>query len=185
MSPQKPPHGALAVLFFRLVNFTFGGGDPTMAALERELVERRHWLDPGRYALAYGLARVTPGTNVVAFCAAVAWFLRGWPGALIAVTAGTLPSTLIVVWLTWGYGAVRTDPLARHAIAGMLAAAVGMMFAAAWNLVRPALRRHEWIRAMLLAGGAALLAGLFHWPPLAVLAAAAVGGALWYRPEAE
>jgi chromate transport protein ChrA len=38
----------LSLIFLRISNLTMGGGDPTMAALERELVERRRWLTPPR-----------------------------------------------------------------------------------------------------------------------------------------
>jgi len=60
----------LTGVFFRIGNTTFGGGLPTMAALQREFVEQHHWLTPEDYALAFSLARITPGTNVIAFCAA-------------------------------------------------------------------------------------------------------------------
>ncbi len=174
----------LAAIFFRLVNFTFGGGDPTMAALERELVERRRWLNAERYALAYGLARVTPGTNVLAFSAAVAWFLRGWAGAVLAVVAGTIPCTVAVVWLTFGYQFFKSNLLAQHAITGMLAAAVGMMLAAAWNLIRPAIQPGGRIRAIVLAGAAAALI-MWGMAPVPVLALSALAGALWQGPEAK
>src|SRR5678815_5612358 len=58
-----------ALLLLRVANLTFGGGDPTMAALHRELVVKRGWLPPDRYGLIYSLARATPGTNLLAFCA--------------------------------------------------------------------------------------------------------------------
>jgi chromate transport protein ChrA len=38
----------LSLIFLRISNLTMGGGDPTMAALERELVERRRWPSPPR-----------------------------------------------------------------------------------------------------------------------------------------
>jgi chromate transporter len=174
----RPGLGHLLRLFFRLVNFTFGGGDPTMAALQREMVDRHGWLTPEQYGLAYGLARVTPGTNVLAFCAAVAWMLRGWRGAVVAVVAGTIPSTILVVWMTYGYQSLKTNAVALSAIAGMLAAAVGMMFAAAWNLVRPAFAAGDRARSLLLAAVAAALivSGL---SPVPVLALAAASGYIW------
>ncbi len=179
---KRPALGQLLGIFFRLVNFTFGGGDPTMAALQREMVERHGWLTADQYGLAYGLARVTPGTNVLACCAALAWMLRGWRGAVIAVVAGTIPSTILVVWLTWGYQSLKTNPVALNAIGGMLAAAVGMMFAAAWNLLRPAFLAGNRVRSLPLAGGAAALivAGV---APVEVLALAAVLGYFWMGPE--
>ena len=75
----------LLFLSLRVGNSTFGGGEPTMAVFQRELVGRRGWLSPEQYGLAYGLARVTPGTNVLAFCAAAGWQLLKWPGALAVV----------------------------------------------------------------------------------------------------
>jgi chromate transporter len=182
MISQKPRLSELLGLFFRLVNFTFGGGDPTMAALQREMVDRRKWLAPEKYGLSYALARVTPGTNVLAFSAAVAWFLRGWQGAVVAVVAGTVPCTFLVVWLTYGYQHLKTNQLAQAAIAGMLASAVGMMLAAAWNLIQPAVHRKTWFRTCLLAGGAALLSAGLGMAPIQVLALAAAAGFVWQDP---
>jgi chromate transporter len=175
----RPPLRQLAVLFFRLVNFTFGGGDPTMAALQREVVDQRNWLPPEKYGLAYALARVTPGTNVLAFSAAIAWFIRGWLGAVVAVMAGTIPCTILVVWLTYGYQQLKTNQFAVWAIEGMLASAVGMMLAAAWTLIRPEMRRKTWFRTCVLAGGAAVLSAGFGLVPIEVLALAAVLGFIW------
>src|ERR1700719_4180292 len=50
-------------LYTRIGSTTFGGGDPTMAALQGELFARK-WLDRERYGLIYALARATPGTNI-------------------------------------------------------------------------------------------------------------------------
>ena len=62
-----------------------------MAALQREF-DRRGWIDADQFAIAFGLARITPGTNIVAFCAATGWYLGGIAGAMVAVlTAGGLP----------------------------------------------------------------------------------------------
>src|SRR6266851_9129773 len=95
----------LSWIFLRVGNLTFGGGDPTMAALQSELVATRHWLDEEQYGLIYGLARITPGTNLLAFCAAAGWLIVGWAGSVLGVLAVTLPSAIVVVLLTAGYQA--------------------------------------------------------------------------------
>ena len=74
----QPSLRRLTSIFFRVGNLTFGGGDPTMAALQSELVATRRWLDEEQYGLIYGLARITPGTNLLAFCAAAGWLIAGW-----------------------------------------------------------------------------------------------------------
>ncbi len=179
------PLSKLQLVFLRIGNLTFGGGDPTMAALERELVTRRRWLSPEKYGLCYGLARITPGTNLLAFCAAAAWFLRGWTGAVLAVLAVTVPSAVLVVWLTHIYEILKDNTLAMGAIAGSLAAAVGMMTAAAWSLIRPYVGRKTWFRTLVLAGGSIVLLLQFSVPPIQVLALAAVTGFFWREPAGE
>lgn len=154
-----------------------------MAALQQELVERRRWLKPEQYALAYALARITPGTNVLAFCAGAAWYVGGWAAAVGAVVAGTAPSAVLAVLLTMAYERIKADALAQGAIGGLLAAAVGMMAAAAWNLVRPRLAPGNRLRTAVLALGSLVLLVLLAVPPIPVLALAAGVGAVWRCPE--
>ena len=169
-------------VFARIGNMTFGGGDPTIVALYAELVEARKWLARETFGLVYALARVTPGTNMLAFCAGSAWELAGWRGAVAAVAGITVPSTVVVVLLTAGYEGFRENAHAMAAIGGALAAAVGMMAAGAWQLLRPYWKAGGRARAVVLAGGALALS---QWlSPVAVLAMAAAAGWFW-REEAK
>jgi chromate transporter len=188
----RPTLAQLTWTHLRIGNITFGGGDPAMAALHSELVTRRGWLTDRTYGLVYALARITPGTNVLAFCAGVSWKILGWPAALLAVAAVTLPSAAIVVTLTQGYESLRSNALAMAAIAAVLAAATGMMLAAAWQLVRPHLRgrgtREAYLqaaRAAIVVSGAVVLSLGFSMSPIPVLALAAVTGILWRIPATE
>jgi chromate transporter len=173
----------LSLICLRVSNLTFGGGDPTMAALQSELVTRHGWLPPEKYVLVYALARITPGTNILAFCAGAAWELKGWPGAILAVLAATVPSAIAVVLLTAGYESLQHNARALAAIAGTLAAAVGMMALSAWQLLRPHMRRRHALRALLLAATSALLSYRFRMSPIVVLGLAALAGFFWRAPE--
>ena len=106
-------------LFARVGVTVFGGGDPTIAILQREFY-RRDWLSPEKFAIAFGLARLTPGTNVLAFCAAAGWYILGLGGALAAVLAITIPASVLVVWLTRAYDLTAHNRLAQS-IANALA----------------------------------------------------------------
>jgi chromate transporter len=174
-----PPLRELTGVFLRAGNLTFGGGDPTVAALHRELTARRGWLTQDHFGLAYSLARITPGTNLLAFCAGAAWFLRGWPAAVAAVLAVTVPSAVLVVWLTHAYEFSRTNALAAGAIAGVLAAAVGMMVAAAWVLARPHLGGRRTARTLFLVLVPAALTWKFAVSPVYALVLAALAGFFW------
>lgn len=171
-----------ALLFLKAGNLTFGGGDPTMAVLQRELVELRGWVSPERYGLVYGLARVTPGTNLLALCAGMGWDLARWLGALAGVCAVGGPGAVVVVWFTLAYETWKSNPWAMAAIGGTLAAAIGMMAGGALQLVRPQWKAGRRVRALVIAGSALALAAGFSLTPIQVLALGAMAGVIW-RPE--
>ncbi|PYT22047.1 MAG: hypothetical protein DMG57_36595 [Acidobacteria bacterium] len=173
----------LTWIFFRVGNLTFGGGDPTMAALQSELVATRRWLDEEQYGLIYGLARITPGTNLLAFCAAAGWLIAGWAGAVLGVLAVTLPSAMVVVLLTLGYQEWSANALAMAAIGGTLAAAIGMMATSSWQLLLPPLRRGQILRALVIFGASLVLSLRIHMTPVGVLGLAALAGLAWKAPS--
>jgi chromate transporter len=177
----------LIAIYLRIGSLTFGGGDPAMAAFYRELVENRRWLPPETYGLVFALARITPGTNVLAFCAGSAWAILGWRGAVLAVMAATLPAAMLVALLSAGYDALRAYPRAMAAIGGILAAAVGMMLTGAWQLVTRQVAPGDWrrtLRAIAFACAALILASRFHMAPIQLLALAAAAGFCWQPPDA-
>ena len=182
--PARPPLGGLTAIFLRIGNLTFGGGDPTMTALQRELVHRKHWMTGEQYTLSWGLARITPGTNVLAFCAAAGWLVRGWLGALAAVCGACVPSVVLVIWLTRTYQSLGSITQVSAAMGAISAAIVGMMIAGAWLLVRPQWKPGTRLRIMVIPAVAAILSAVLGFSPVSVLGLAALAGYLWKEPAA-
>ena len=172
----------MGFLFLRVGNLTFGGGDPTMAVLQRELVASREWLTAEQYGLIYSLARATPGTNLLAFCAAAGWLLSRWRGAVVAVLSASIPCAAAVVWFTYEYQLWRSNTLAMAAIGGMLAAAVGMMSAAAFQLSRSGWKPANRLRAAVIVAAGFVLSFALRVPPMEVLGLGALAGLIW-RPS--
>jgi chromate transporter len=167
----------LAWLYTRIGSTTFGGGDPTMAALQGELFARK-WVDRGQYGLVYALARATPGTNILAFCAGTGWLAIGGLGAVLAVAGASLAPAAVVTLLTASYVSLRQNLWAMAAIAGMLAAATGLMGVAAYGLLKPHCRPGRWLRGTLIFAAALILSLYFGLTPIQVLGLAALFGAL-------
>lgn len=159
-----------------------------MAALQREFVERYQWLSPEEYGLAFALARLTPGTNVMAFCAGTGWQILGWTGAVAGALSPTLPSAVIAVIITVGYENWRTNPWALAAINGAVAGVAGMMLATVYTLVKPhtaGLRGPgllRTLRALAFCGAAFLGLWKFKLSPLQIIALIAAAGLLWQDP---
>jgi chromate transporter len=176
----KPTLRQLAGIFFRIGNTTFGGGIPTIAALQRELVSQRQWLSPEDYGLAFALARITPGTNVIAFCAAAGARILGFSGALAGALAETGPSAILAILITQGYESWRSHPLVMAAIGGTIAAVAGMMWASVWSLIQPFSKGMRGaLRATVFTGGAFLAIWRLGVSPLPIIGVAAVLGFLW------
>ncbi len=169
---QKLSVAALARVFLRNGTFTFGGGEATTASLQRELVVNRGWLSQHQFGACYAVSRVTPGTNLLAFCTAVGWTLLGMRGALWALLLASIPGAALLMLMTGFYGAASSNPWLVSAIHAALAAAVGIMLAAVWALLRAPLR-HTPARTVVVAVPALLLSSYGLLSPLEVLALAA------------
>lgn len=166
----------LGALFFRAGNFAPGGGAPAVAILQRELVHSRRWLPQEDYGLCYALARVTPGTNLLAFYAAVGYRLRGWRGSLVALIAGVLPCCILAGLVTAGFDRVSHNPWIAAGIDGALASSVGVLLASFWLLVRPYLKAGNRVRSVLIVAASLALSLYAGLSPITVLLLAALSG---------
>lgn len=175
----RPSLREIGSIFFRVGNVTFGSGAASTVLLRKEIVENRDWLGKHQFALCYALARVTPGTNLFALFSAAGWYLRGWPGAIVAIVAASLPASIAVILLTLGYLAIYTSRLGQAAIVGAMAAVVGTIIAGAWLLMQPDILSRNWFRTVTLVAGAMILSLGFSVPPIPIVGLAALAGFFW------
>jgi chromate transporter len=176
---MRPTLRQIAGAFIRYTNTTFGGGSATTAVLHRAIVDDRHWVPPERIALIYALARLTPGTNLLALCTGLGWQWRGWRGALIALLAASVPCSVIVVIVTFFFEQWSHIRLVEVALRGAVAAAVGITVVTCWTISKPYLKSRGWPRAALIGGAACALAVFLDIHPIRILLGAAVLGLLW------
>lgn len=172
----RPSIAALAGLFFRIGNKTFGSGAAAVALLSREMDARR-WLPRSQTDLIYTLSRVVPGTNVLAFVAATAYAIRGWPAAIAAIIALSIPASCVVIGLTLAYQRWYAHPIGNAVIGAAMASIVGIVVGAAWLLAAYRFTPGHRVRCCVLVFGAALLS--FYLSPLTVMALGAVAGYFW------
>jgi len=162
--------------FARAGNLTLGGGQPMMAELQRRVIADRKWLPPEDFGLLFAIARLTPGTNILAFIAATAARIRGPIAGILAVVAASLPAAVVIWLMTLFYSAWSANRWAATAMLGAMAAVVALIAASAWQLLEPF--RKEPLALFLFA--AALSAGLAEaaGPVTILLTAAAIGAVL-------
>ena len=176
---RRPSLRALASVFGRYGNSTFGGGTATIVEIERHVIDEHEWLSRRDSHLAYAISRLTPGTNLLAYCVGAGWRMRGLAGAIVALCAASLPSAAMATALTRFFALWSERPLTAAALRGALAAAIAIMVGTAWTMMRPTMQGRRAIRTVVLAVAAFALAYVVRVTPVQVLFAAAVFGALW------
>jgi len=177
---QPPPPSLVQVadVFARYANFTLGGGSATVAVMHRELLDKRRWLSLDNFTLCFALARLTPGTNLLAFCTGVGWLLRGMPGAVVALLASSIPCTLIVVAATALFSHWQESQWAQAAIHGAIAAAVAITVKTCWTIAHPHFKGRARIRVVLISAAAFGLYVFLAVSAIEVLLLSAAVGAL-------
>jgi chromate transporter len=166
----------IASVFIRYANLTLGGGSATTAVIHGEIVSKRHWLSKEQFALSFALGRLTPGTNLLAFCVGIGWLLRRWSGAIVALLASSIPCTLIVILITVLFSKWQENPYAQAAIKGAVAAAVAITVKTVWTIAHPYFKVGNRLRVVLIGTAAFLLNVLMSVSPIEVLLLAAVVG---------
>jgi chromate transporter len=173
-----PTLRALASVFARYANMTFGGGSATIAVLKEQVVNERAWLAPEQFELSYALSRLTPGTNLLAFCTAAGWTTRRWAGALVALIAASLPCSMLAVLVTVFYEQLHSTAWFQAGLAGALAAAVAIMLSTAWVFAEPHVKAAPLKAAIVVPIAAALSLGA-GLTPVRILLLAALAGLAW------
>jgi chromate transport protein ChrA len=150
-----------------------------MASIEllRRTLERRGWLDDEEHGVFNAVARFTPGTNVLAYLAALGWSYHRAAGAAVAVLGGSVPGSVIVTVMTAAAASVDRWFAVRAVLAVATLVAAALVLLNAWSLIRPYLRgvRVVWTLASMALAAALILAGA---TPVRVLLALAIWGAL-------
>ncbi len=174
---NPPTLAALAWAVARDVNRTVGGGLASMELLRRTGLARG-WLDEAANALLVAASRLTPGTNVLAYCVGLGWRLRGAPGAGWALLAASVPCSLAIVLISATLVRVDRFVIVRVLLAAGTLAAAAVVLWSAWPLLRPHVTGPARMHAALVVLVATVLLLLDVTPVQTLLVAAVVGAAL-------
>jgi chromate transporter len=89
--------------FLRLGTLGFGGPVALVAAMRRDLVEEKKWIEPEDYKTGLALSQLAPGPLAAQLAMYLGYVRYGVLGATLTGVAFVLPSFLIVLALGWAY----------------------------------------------------------------------------------
>jgi chromate transporter len=182
--PHQPQYAAesatwpeLIGLFARLGVVAFGGPVAHIAMMDREVVERRGWVDRQHFLDLMAATNLLPGPNSTQMTMHIGYVQKGDRGVLAAGSAFILPAMLVTLALSWAWVRFRDLPVVDAAFAGIKPVVLAIIVMAIVTLASraaPDLRT----RGIL---AAALGAALVRIDELLIVGAGALLGWLLYR----
>ena len=170
--------GEIFLTFLAIGGISFGGG--VVAYLRNSLVATKRWLDKEEFLAALEISQAMPGLNATNMSVIVGDRLRGPVGAIVAFLGMTLPGSIILFLLGVFYAANQGDPLVRSVLAGIGAAAVGLLAAVTLQIGGKQL---EHLLDLTIVAITVLLVSVFHVPLLVVLVTVGPVAIYLYRPR--
>lgn len=125
LPPHPPTLGKIFSAFFFIGITSFGGG--LVAYLRDVVVDREKWLDDESFMGALEIGQTLPGLNSTNVAVIVGRKLRGPLGSFAAVLGLILPGAVILIILGLLYNQFHNNPDVSAALAGVAAAAVGLL----------------------------------------------------------
>ena len=87
---------SLFFAFFKIGLFTFGGGYAMIAVIEKELVEKKKWIEHEEFLNIIGIAESTPGPIAINSATFIGYKIGKVFGSIFATIGVVLPSFIII-----------------------------------------------------------------------------------------
>ena len=139
--------------------------------IQREVVDRKGWIDEEEFLNMIALAQAAPGLIAVNSAIFIGWRVGGWKGVCGAVLGAVLPSFLIILTIAIVFREWKELPAVEAAFKGIRPAVVALIAAPLFKMAKSA--KIGWVTA-LIPIAAALLIWLGHVNPVWVILATIV-----------
>lgn len=147
----------LFLSFFKIGAFTFGGGWAMISIIEKEIVDKRHWIEREEFLDLLAVAQSLPGILAVNISVAVGDKLRGMRGSAAAAAGCILPSFIIIlciaIFLTPDL--IKNNPTLSSIFKGIRPAVVALIIAPVISSAKAA--KIGWKTAIIPIGVALLI----------------------------
>lgn len=136
--------------------------------IQREVVDRKGWINEEEFLNMIALAQAAPGLIAVNSAIFIGWRVGGWRGVAGAVLGAVLPSFLIILAIAIVFTDWKEQPAVEAAFKGIRPAVVALIAAPIFKMSKSA--KLGWLTA-LIPITAALLIWLLHVNPVWVILA--------------
>lgn len=133
----------VAIVFFKLGCFAFGGPAAHISMMEQEVVEKRKWMTKEHFLDLIGVTNLIPGPNSTEMTMHCGHERAGKAGLFVAGLAFIIPAIIITGVLAWAYTTYGELPNIKPFIQGIQPTVITIILAAVITLGKKALKTIE------------------------------------------
>lgn len=126
------------LVFLRIGPVTFGGGFAMIPVIEKEVVERKRWMQDGELADILAMAQAVPGAVAINSAMFVGYRLSGVLGAIVAMIGVLLPTFTIILLLSAFFLRIQHNAKIEAAFVAIRATVVAIITFAAIKIGKTA-----------------------------------------------
>jgi chromate transporter len=183
-SPVAPPVAiSPAALFFAFARISVTGFGMILPWARRMIVDEKRWMTAEEFNETFSLSQFLPGPNVVNLSVVFGQRMAGAPGAIAALGGLLGPPAMVASFLSFLYSQFGDASILRGILAGIAAAAIGLMSATVVKMAQPVWSR-LFAPAPLMLAATFVAIGILRLPLvpcLLVLAPMSVALAYWWQ----
>ena len=138
----------LFIVFFKLGAFTIGGGIAMLPLLQNTLINEKKWFTKEEFMDIVAVCQSLPGVVAINMATYVGYKKKGLIGSIVSTFGVTIPSFTMILIIARFITSLGDNGVLMGAMAGLRAAALGMVVVALIQLM-PAAIKNKW--AMLAA----------------------------------
>ncbi|MCQ2325704.1 MAG: chromate transporter [Paludibacteraceae bacterium] len=122
--------------YLKIGTFTIGGGYAMLPLIEREVVDKHHWIDAKEFVNMIALAQAAPGLIAVNSAIFIGWKIYGWKGIVATVLGAVLPSFVIILLVAVLFKEIQHNPTVEAIFKGVRPAVVALIAAAVIRMAK-------------------------------------------------
>lgn len=123
--------------------------------IQREVVDRQHWIDEEEFLNMIALAQAAPGIIAVNSAIFIGWRCGGWRGTAGAVLGAILPSFCIILAIAMVFRNYQDKPAVEAVFKGIRPAVVALIAAPLLKMAKSA--KITWVTAAIPVAAALLI----------------------------
>ncbi|MBR2662480.1 MAG: chromate transporter [Clostridia bacterium] len=131
---------SIFLTFLKFGCFTFGGGWSIVAQIQKEYVEKKHWITDEELLDFTSVGRSVPGLMIGNASILFGYHAAGVPGAMAALFGIVIPPIIIMLGVVFLYDRVKDNIYVARAMVGVRAAVVPIIFSAMLKLFKSGIK---------------------------------------------